>query len=1106
VNIASHPSNETERLAALARYNILDTAPELAFDELTGLVSSVCGTPMALISLLDRDRQWFKSRIGWEVAETRRDFSFCGHTILHEEILVVEDTHLDERFRDNPFVQSEPHVRFYAGMPLTTPDGFNLGTLCVLDRKPNRLRAQQTEAIRILARQVMTQLELRRHLAELARAVEVHQQTEQRLLDSESFYQTLVESLPQNIIRKDPQGHFTFANQKFCQSINRTLLDLLGKSDFDLYPTELAGKYHRDDLRVMATRENLDTVEAHQTSHGEKLFVHVIKTPLYDAAGQVVGIQGIFWDVTHRKKIEEALAYERDLLRALLDTIPDRIYFKDVHSRFLRCSSSMARRLGLAEPKGVVGKTDFDFHPVELAQEYYNDEQRIILTGQPLINKLEKQHDTDGQDMWASVTKVPIYNQNGAVTGIIGISRDVTQLKQAEKELEKARDAALESARVKSQFLANMSHEIRTPMNAITGMTGLLLDTGLTREQTEYVETISNSTATLLAVINEILDYSKIEAGKIALERIDFDLRDTVESTAKMLGDIAQDKGLELACWIDQEAPRHLRGDPGRLRQILTNLLSNAVKFTANGEVIVRVEAPHRTEAAAVIRVAVMDTGIGIEGGSLAQIFDAFTQADGSTTRKYGGTGLGLTISKQLVELMGGEIGVESQVNQGSTFWFTLPFDIQPSPPDPVAVSRNLHELAGKRVLVVDDSPTCRQILLDQLSHWNLDGVGAAGHAEALARLDEARQEGLPFALVILDLEMADGDGLNFALRIHSAATTAPVRLLALTSYRGRINAEEMRAAGIIERLIKPVRQSLLQDCLLSALTGRGENAHEEPTVLVAPSEKASPPRQTALKRYRILLAEDNLVNQRVALSQLKKLGYVADAVANGTGVLNAMQRNPYDIILMDCQMPEMDGYEVTRRIREAETSPDQRCHSPVYIIALTANTLQGDRERCLEAGMNDYLTKPIDLSDLKQVLERADSALVSRHAPEAGARGTEPGVLDRKVIDSLRSLESECDPDPLAGLVELYLNDARSRLGKMDSALHERNWFALAAAAHALKGSSNNLGARELGDLCQRLEREAKAEQPEQAETLLTEIERVYANVEDALRREIQN
>ena len=1247
MNTTPLPPNEEQRLAALRRYDVLDTAPEPAFDDLTRLAASLCGTPISLISLIDAHRQWFKSRCGLDRAETPRDNSLCAHAILQGEIMQVPNTLEDGRFAENPLVTGDTQIRFYAAMPLITQDGFRLGTLCVMDRQPRQLSSSQAEALKILAQQVMAQLELRRHLVELAHSVEKHQRTEEALRTSETFFQTLVESLPQNILRKDTSGRFTFANQKFCQAIGKNLQDILGKTDADFFPPELAAKYHRDDLRVMATQEHLDAVEAHQGKAGEKMFVHVIKTPLYDPAGRVIGVQGIFWDVTARKRIEEELAYERDLLRSLLDNIPDRIYFKDIHSRFLRCSRSMAQRLGLENPQEVVGKTDFDFHPGPQAQEYYDDEQRIILTGQPLIAKLEKQTDPAGKDIWASVTKVPIYASSGAVTGLIGLSRDITQLiqteqalrqaeekyrtiyensvegifqttrdghflsanpalarlygyatpnevvtaltdiehqlyvdprrreefaqmmrahgsvtgfesevfrrdrskiwisesartvcdaagnfryyegtveditsrKLADQEREKARESALEAARTKAQFLANMSHEIRTPMNAITGMTGLLLDTRLNQEQHDYVTTIRNSTESLLDIINDILDFSKIEAGKLTMEVIDFDLRETVESSLEMLAERAHKKDIELLCWMDLDLPVALRGDPLRLRQILANLTSNAIKFTEQGQVLLRVSKQSETSEGVSVLFAVQDTGIGIAPEAISRIFQEFTQADGSTTRKYGGTGLGLTISKQLAELMNGKIGVQSKVGEGSNFHFTVTFAKPPATgpagrPDGEPAST---PLAGVRLLLVDDTATQREILSQQFRHWGLVVAQATSGTEALARLRQAADEGHPYPLAVLDMELAGEDGLTLAQNIKGEAPLASTRLVLLTMLTHRLSTAVMQATGISASLAKPVRQARLLDCLVEVMSASGALS-AQPRRPDGSTTAPLPPRR-APDFTRILLAEDNPVNQRVAVKQLNKLGYSADAVANGLEVLSALQRVPYDIIIMDCQMPEMDGYEVTRRIRQSGSDSYIHLRAAPYIIALTANALPGDRERCAAAGMNDYLTKPLHMQDLEAAMQRALFKIHPGQLPaETGSQELEAGsqhsdspllppdtdALDRVILDGLRELREPGQPDPLAELIELFLKDARPRLDTMQAAAEAGEWSRLAAAAHTLKGSASNLGARRLSTLCAALEKQAAEAISTEAINTLADVRREFTNVEQILTDEL--
>jgi len=556
---------------------------------------------------------------------------------------------------------------------------------------------------------------------------------------------------------------------------------------------------------------------------------------------------------------------------------------------------------------------------------------------------------------WVYLRSRPLRAESGETTGHVGSVEDITERKTLELEVERARDEAVQSGQLKSRFLANMSHEIRTPMNGVIGMTNLLLDTELTTEQRDFAETIRSSADGLLSLINDILDLSKIEAGKMIFENLDFNLYDVVEGCLEMLAEPANLQKDELASFIEPGTPTKLRGDTGRIRQVLMNLVSNAIKFTKSGEVIVRVSCKSETDKECDLRFQVTDTGIGIPPEVQKKLFEAFTQADESTTRKFGGTGLGLVICKQLIEKMNGSISLESFVGEGSTFCFTLRLEKQTSIP-----LKPDHSLDNMRMIIVDDNATNGRFLHDQAIAWKMRNGTAHDGVEALAYLRKAAEEGDAYPLAIIDMDMPNMNGLELAREIKADSRIANTRLILLTGFGRRISPVELHAAGIADWCYKPVWQSTLFECLSHALIG----AQTTPYTIVAPL--APPPR----RKERVLVAEDNAVNQKISVNLLRKLGYTAEAVGNGLEVLEALTAIPYEIILMDCQMPEMDGYEATKRIRSMYSRP-------LYIVALTANAMQGDREECLACGMDDYVSKPVRVDDLAAALERARNYIV---------------------------------------------------------------------------------------------------------------------------------
>jgi two-component system, sensor histidine kinase and response regulator len=639
--------------------------------------------------------------------------------------------------------------------------------------------------------------------------------------------------------------------------------------------------------------------------------------------------------------------------------------------------------------------------------------------------------------------------------------------------LDKALQEAQEAARVKASFLATVSHELRTPMNGVIGMTDLLLDTEPSEEQRSYVETIRQCGEALLNLINDILEYGKIEAGKLELECIDFNLRTTVEDVLGQFAERAQTKGLEITGLVHAAVPTGLRGDPGRLRQILTNFVGNAIKFTEKGDVTVQAFLEKDLVDAVVVRFEITDSGIGISPEAQARLFQPFTQADSSTSRKYGGTGLGLAISKQLTEQMGGSVGIVSRPGHGSTFWCTAHFAKQATCSLAIMPSA---ELTGRRVLILDDNESNRVILHHLVTGWGMVADQAQDADSAIALLEQQAEKGLSFDVAIVDMLMPGKDGLQFAKEMKAHPVGSLVRLVILTSLIQRGHAELARQAGFVAYLTKPIRHDQLSNCLRTVLGLSGIVNEGKPAVATEPTP-ALITRHTLAEiesAPRILVAEDNLINQKLTVRILEKLGYQSDVVENGQEALAALAKGSYALVLMDCQMPVVDGFEATKLLRQREAT-DQESAAPdsyetrhIPIVALTANAMRGDRERCLAAGMDDYLTKPIRKDDLKGVLERWISLSVHPQVTyprdaERRENGTDtealPVIFD--VAATLRNIGG--DTALLEDLVELFLERYETMLERIRTALASKDQAAVEQAAHALKGTANNLSASEV-------------------------------------------
>ena len=789
----------------------------------------------------------------------------------------------------------------------------------------------------------------------------------------------------------DPQAKILYANEAASLMVGYSREELLGMTVHDLNPDFPASMW--PGFWEETRRNKTMSLETRHRAKDGRLVPVDIRVSFLAYEGQEFHCAFVR-DITERKRTQEAFEHIMHRYKDLIESINGMVWEADASTtQFTFMSRQAEAILGYPVEQWLSSPTFWldHLHPEDRnwAPQYCLNEVRKQCAHTFEYRMLA----ADGRTVWIR-DLVSVLVENGQVTKLRGIMEDVTDHKLAEgklaqtaqelerknRELVEARDKALEAVKIKAEFLATMSHEIRTPMNGVIGMAGLLLDTPLTLEQREYAETVRLSGEHLLDIINEILDFSKIEAGKLDLEEVNFDLHTAVEDTVELLGARGYAKGLELTCLVQAGVPTLLRGDPGRLRQILVNLIGNAIKFTEQGEIVVTVSAPEAHESVTLgsrntscrwFRIEVSDTGIGITPEQQAKLFQSFTQADGSMTRRYGGTGLGLAICKKLVELIGGRIGVDSKLGVGSVFWFTLPFHLQPEATQQASLPTVA--LQGRRILIVDDHATNRRVLEHYLHGRGVTYESVENGAQALQCLRDAATRHIPFDLAILDMQMPGMDGLELARQIKSDQAISATRLVLLTSVGQRGDAKTAQDAGIDAYLTKPIRQSLVFECLslvlghLSGTTG----SVDQPSASIITQHTVA---ETMMRsRPIILVAEDNPVNQKVAANMIEKLGYRVNVAANGREAVESLSRIPYALVFMDCQMPEMDGFEATRMVRSQEESLCQGDNKPPHlpIIAMTANAMQEDHDRCLAAGMDDFLSKPVTSKALAAVLNR---------------------------------------------------------------------------------------------------------------------------------------
>jgi PAS domain S-box-containing protein len=981
---------------------------------------------------------------------------------------------------------------------------------------------------------------------ESIRDVTQRKRAEKALQDRNALLTSLLDSNADIVYFKDEHGVYLGCNPAFARFVGRTREEIVGRMDHDLFPAEIADAFRKDDLVMLKQGQPHHKEEWIDYPEGYRALVDSLKSPLRNAEGDIIGVLGVCRDITVGRRTE--MLYKTLAENSLA------AFFVVQDGKFRFINTSAIDYAGYAADELVGQDADVIVYPED--RKLVKKKAREILRRGDVTPYQFRMVTKQGEIRWIMQIVSPIQYEGRAA--ILGNAIDITERKKAqdalvetneqlEQAIARANEMTLQAElanMAKSEFLANMSHEIRTPMNGVIGMNGLLLDTELTVEQRQYAEIARTSGEALLKVINDILDFSKIEARKLDLDILDFNLRTTLEDVTELLALKAQEKGLELVCMIDPETPLWLRGDPGRLRQILVNLGGNAVKFTHHGGVTILAGLESQEDHRVVVRFAVSDTGIGIPADRMKVLFSPFTQVDGSTTRKYGGTGLGLSISKQLVELMGGRIAVESLEGSGSTFSFTAVFEKQSEAAQRLADT--FLNLSGIRLLVVDDHQTNRLLATTLARSWGCCVDEAADAKHALAMLQAAVRANDPYQAALLDMQMPAMDGEELGRLIKADPECKETVLIMMTSLGQRGDARRLEAIGFAAYLTKPIRQGQLHDCLVLAL-GRKKVERSAPDNRLITRHTVA---EIRMRGARILLAEDNITNQQVAVAILKRLGCRADVAANGKEALEALRTIPYDLVLMDCQMPEMDGYEATLRIRDPHSGV---LNSAIPVIAMTARVMTEDRQQCLEAGMNDHLSKPVDPKALTEMLDKwlgdetrnlrgetrnlkletwektrqvgqdetgnliLDTGERTEMVGQGAATGTEVDTSQSELpVSSFKDQVSKPvfdkaalmgrvmgDEDLLQEVTAAFLEDLPKQFEALKAYLEVGDASGAERQAHTIKGAAASMGSEALRKAAWEMEKAGRAGNLQAMAALMPELEQQRTRLEDRLKLE---